>query len=221
MLGVGDPLCGPAGDVRAGGSRASACTRPATRPCPAGAPDPVGARARAPARRAADRRAAGAFDRPGERPRRARRPDAEGIGHGRRDRLQRTARRARDQPRRPRAPRHARWKRPTAARKRLGRPLRRTEDAREAQRAFVEKRRPLWKGKLKSGGPPRRPRRRVRSQAARSQLRSDRRPAADLLHPRTARPAALRERGRASGRGSRTRTATSCPSTTIQLYASR
>jgi enoyl-CoA hydratase len=27
----------------------------------------------------------------------------------------------------------------------LGRPLRRTEDAREAQRAFVEKRRPVWK----------------------------------------------------------------------------
>ena len=29
----------------------------------------------------------------------------------------------------------------------LGRPLRRTQDAREAQRAFVERRRPLWQGK--------------------------------------------------------------------------
>ncbi len=29
----------------------------------------------------------------------------------------------------------------------LGRPLRRTEDAREAQRAFVERRRPVWHGK--------------------------------------------------------------------------
>jgi enoyl-CoA hydratase len=29
----------------------------------------------------------------------------------------------------------------------LGRPLRRTDDAREAQRAFVEKRRPVWQGK--------------------------------------------------------------------------
>jgi enoyl-CoA hydratase len=28
----------------------------------------------------------------------------------------------------------------------LGRPLRKTEDAREAQRAFIEKRRPVWKG---------------------------------------------------------------------------
>src|SRR5262249_44560909 len=29
----------------------------------------------------------------------------------------------------------------------LGAPLRRTEDAREAQRAFVERRRPVWKGR--------------------------------------------------------------------------
>jgi enoyl-CoA hydratase/carnithine racemase len=29
----------------------------------------------------------------------------------------------------------------------LGRPLRRTDDAREAQRAFVEKRKPVWKGR--------------------------------------------------------------------------
>ncbi len=29
----------------------------------------------------------------------------------------------------------------------LGRPLRRTDDAREAQRAFVEKRRPVWRGR--------------------------------------------------------------------------
>lgn len=29
----------------------------------------------------------------------------------------------------------------------IGRPLRRTEDAREAQRAFVEKRRPVWRGR--------------------------------------------------------------------------
>jgi enoyl-CoA hydratase/carnithine racemase len=29
----------------------------------------------------------------------------------------------------------------------IGRPLRRTEDAREAQRAFVERRRPVWKGR--------------------------------------------------------------------------
>lgn len=29
----------------------------------------------------------------------------------------------------------------------LGKPLRRTDDAREAQRAFVEKRRPVWKGR--------------------------------------------------------------------------
>src|SRR5262249_42149816 len=29
----------------------------------------------------------------------------------------------------------------------IGRPLRRTEDAREAQRAFVEKRKPVWQGR--------------------------------------------------------------------------
>jgi enoyl-CoA hydratase/carnithine racemase len=29
----------------------------------------------------------------------------------------------------------------------IGRPLRRTEDAREAQRSFIEKRRPIWRGK--------------------------------------------------------------------------
>jgi hypothetical protein len=28
----------------------------------------------------------------------------------------------------------------------IGAPLRKTDDAREAQRAFVEKRRPVWKG---------------------------------------------------------------------------
>jgi enoyl-CoA hydratase len=29
----------------------------------------------------------------------------------------------------------------------IGRPLRRTDDAREAQRAFVEKRKPVWRGR--------------------------------------------------------------------------
>jgi enoyl-CoA hydratase len=29
----------------------------------------------------------------------------------------------------------------------IGAPLRRTDDAREAQRAFVEKRRPVWRGR--------------------------------------------------------------------------
>ncbi len=38
----------------------------------------------------------------------------------------------------------------------IGAPLRRTEDAREAQRAFVEKRRPVWRGRrsLQSPAPP-------------------------------------------------------------------
>ena len=143
---VGHPLRRAARDLRARGGRA----RPLSdrqRDGAAAAPDPLGARPRAAAHGAADRRERARGDRPGERA--SSRPTtcwptaldtADAIAANAPLAVRATRRGVRELLHLPLDDAYRRQEE-------LGRPLRRTDDAREAQRAFVEKRRPRWTGR--------------------------------------------------------------------------